>query len=116
MATMALLIMIISAIIELALTSPLSHTIEQDLRQVCNTSGSVSASGHAVSPVPTQFPHSSPQQPQWGTEEISTVLFGSVALVLGILILIRTYWLGRRHSDLFGRDGMTSSRALMNPF
>jgi hypothetical protein len=116
MATTALLIMIISAIIELVLASPLSHTIGQDLRQVCNTSGSVSASGYAISLVPTQFPHSSPQQPQWGIEEISTLLFGCVALVLGILTLILTYWLGRRHSGLSGRDGMSSGRALMNPF
>lgn len=39
-----------------------------------------------------------PPKSQWAPGDISTLLFGCIASILGVLTLWATFWLGRRHA------------------
>jgi len=41
-----------------------------------------------------------------GPNDISTIVFGCIASVLGVIALLLTLWLGRRHAAHVGRYSM----------
>lgn len=55
---------------------------------------------------PTATPVPSSHNPQWGPSDISTLVFGCIASVLGVLTLWATFWLGRRRALRIVRDGV----------
>ncbi|KAL2038833.1 hypothetical protein N7G274_008355 [Stereocaulon virgatum] len=72
---------------------------------ITQSASDTSTSGASTSPTPTH-PSFSTVQPQWDLQEISTVVFGCIASVLGVLALLTTVWLGRRST---GSAGGTSN-------
>ena len=58
---------------------------------------------------PTPFPFQIQQTPQWGPNDISTIVFGCIASILGVVALWVTFWLGRRRSHEPPSNGMSSS-------
>lgn len=61
------------------------------------------ATNHTIQSQPT-FP--TPGQPQWSPGDISTVVFGCIASILGILTLYLMIWLGWRGPGFSARYGM----------
>lgn len=61
------------------------------------------AANHNLS---SQTDSSTPSQPQWSPGDISTVVFGCIASILGVLALYLTLWLGRRSPGCSARYGM----------
>ena len=62
------------------------------------------ATNHTILPQPTFL---TPGQPQWSPGDISTVIFGCIASILGILTLYLMLWLGWRGPGVFARCGMS---------
>ena len=67
--------------------------------------GILTTGNHSFSTA-TPFPF--PSQSQWSPVDISTVLFGCIASVLGVLTLWVTFWLGRRSFVRVVGNGMYS--------
>ena len=53
----------------------------------------------------TATPLSFPSTPQWGPDDIGTLVFGLIASVLGVLTLCATVWFRRRRALHAGGDG-----------
>lgn len=67
------------------------------------------ATNHTIPSQPT-FPTLGP--PQWSPGDISTIVFGCIASILGVLALYLTLWLGRRGPGYLARHGMCSMLGL----
>ena len=61
--------------------------------------------GTSSSAFSTATPLSFPSIPQWGPDDIGTLVFGLIASVLGVLTLCATFWLRRRGALHAGGDG-----------
>ncbi|MCJ1468271.1 hypothetical protein MMC07_006899 [Pseudocyphellaria aurata] len=53
----------------------------------------------ASTDLPSQTSFTLPQQSQWGPRDISNLLFGAIASILGIVTVGMTYYLHRRQSE-----------------
>ena len=51
----------------------------------------------------TLFPF--PPSPQWGPDDIGTLVFGLIASLLGVITLWATFWLRRRRALYADGDG-----------
>lgn len=76
----------------------LAHNTTQLYRQLATGNHSFST----ATPIPFR------SQSQWSRGDISTVLFGCIASVLGVLTLWVTFWLGRRSFVRVVGNGMYS--------
>ncbi|MCJ1468929.1 hypothetical protein MMC07_007559 [Pseudocyphellaria aurata] len=65
---------------------------------ISTLSSNATAHSPASSALPSQTSFSLPQQSQWGPGDISNILFGCVASVLGAITVGLTYYLHRRQS------------------
>ena len=68
------------------------------------TAAPVNVSHPTTSPTPVQ------QNPQWSPDGISTVVFGCIASILGVLAIWATFWLGHRQ---FSSRSMSQRRLLL---
>ena len=58
---------------------------------------------------PTPVPFQIQETPKWGPNDISTIVFGCIASILGVVVLWVTFWLGRRRPHEPPSNGMSSS-------
>ena len=76
--------------------------------------GAVFPNPKAAAPVNVSYPMTSSapvqQNPQWSPDGISTVVFGCIASILGVLAIWATFWLGHRQ---FGSRSMSQPRLLL---
>ena len=57
-------------------------------------------------PLATATPFPFPPDPQWGPDDIGTIVFGCLASVLGVFTIWATFWLGRRGALRTGGNGV----------
>ena len=92
-----------------AIGAPTSHEVTSKRH-----SGAVFPDPKAAASANVSYPmaSSSPvqQSSQWGPDGISTVVFGCIASILGMLAIWATFWLGHRQ---FSSNSMTQPRLLL---
>ena len=81
--------------------SPITNAIAAN--NMTQLSG-IAESSSSSSSTATAFPF--PPSPQWGPEDIGTLVFGLIASIIGVLTLWATFWLRRRRALHAGGDGM----------
>ena len=91
----------LSSTSQLQVTSTATPSINQASSHLSAATKSIAAN-HII---PSQSDSSTPSQPQWSPGDISTVIFGCIASILGVLALYLTLWLGRRGPGCSARYG-----------
>ncbi len=92
----------LSSTYQLQFASTATPSINQASRHLLAATKSIAAN-HNIS---SQTDSSTPSQPQWNPGDISTVVFGCIASILGVFALYLTLWLGRRNPGCPARYGM----------
>lgn len=95
---------ILSIIISPTLTFPLQPTSCLNTLAAPN----ISSNNSLTLPNLTQPSFYFPNQARWGLNDISTVVFGCVASILGVLALLMTIWLGRRRASFLHGAGLSN--------